>query len=196
MIKIVTEKLKPSSPKKENTVLVITVIFLILIAALLIKMGKTNIQEQKINTGEVSSYSNFSSIESGIYADLINFTNEIKIKTDGENLPSIKDLEKNDIPPFTKDITWEERGKIQWEKIEKEKSTYYIGLSENVTVSGNFAVIVNNGNYEDIKILFIRTHLHKEDVEFSLDENFPNWEEIIPYTGEDERRKFEGKGDM
>ena len=195
MRKIVTEKLKPASAKKENIYLGITVIFLILTAFLLIKMRKPKVIEQKIESGQISSYTEFSSIEAGIYSDLINFVSEIKMKGNEEKLPTVKQLEDELIPPFTKDITWEERGRITWERIDREKTTYYVGLCENVMTSGNFIVIVDNANRENIKILFIKTHLHKDEVEFAIDENFPGWQEIVPYTGENEKQKIEGKGD-
>ena len=173
----------------------INVIVILLAAFFIIKMRKPQTVEQKIKSGEVSSYSDFSSIEAGIYADLTNFVSEIKMKGNDEKLPTIKQLEDELIPPFTKDITWEERGKITWEKIDKNKKTYYVGLCENVMTSGNFIVMIDDKNRENIKILFIKTHLHKDEIEFAIDENFPGWKEIVPYTGENERQKFEGKGD-
>ena len=196
MSKIVTEKLKPASSKKENIYLGIMIVFLILNAFLLIKMRKPKMTEQKIESGQISSYTEFSNIEAGIYSDLINFVSEIKMKGKEEKLPTVKQLEDELIPPFTKDITWEERGKLTWDRIDREKMTYYVGLCENVMTSGNFIVTVDNENRENTKILFIKTHLHKDEVEFAIDENFPGWKEIVPYTGETERQKFEGKGDV
>ena len=196
MSKIVTEKLKPASSKKENIYLGIMIVFLILNAFLLIRMRKPKITEQKIESGQISSYTEFSNIEAGIYSDLTNFVSEIKMKGKEEKLPTVKQLEDELIPPFTKDITWEERGKLTWDRIDREKMTYYVGLCENVMTSGNFIVKVDNENRENTKILFIKTHLHKDEVEFAIDENFPGWKEIVPYTGETERQKFEGKGDV
>ena len=196
MRKIVTEKLKPASSKKENIYLGIIIVFLILNAFLLIKMRKPKMTEQKIESGQISSYTEFSNIEAGIYSDLTNFVSEIKMKGKEEKLPTVKQLEDELIPPFTKDITWEERGKLTWDRIDREKMTYYVGLCENVMTSGNFIVTVDNENRENTKILFIKTHLHKDEVEFAIDENFPGWKEIVPYTGETERQKFEGKGDI
>ena len=196
MSKIVTEKLKPASSKKENIYLGIMIVFLILNAFLLIKMRKPKMTEQKIESGQISSYTEFSNIEAGIYSDLTNFVSEIKMKGKEEKLPTVKQLEDELIPPFTKDITWEERGKLTWDRIDREKMTYYVGLCENVMTSGNFIVTVDNENRENTKILFIKTHLHKDEVEFAIDENFPGWQEIVPYTGETERQKFEGKGDV
>ena len=195
MSEIVTEKLKPASSKKENIYLGIMIVFLILNAFLLIKMRKPKMTEQKIESGQISSYTDFSNIEAGIYSDLTNFVSEIKMKGKEEKLPTVKQLEDELIPPFTKDITWEERGKLTWDRIDREKMTYYVGLCENVMTSGNFIVTVDNENRENTKILFIKTHLHKDEVEFAIDENFPGWKEIVPYTGETERQKFEGKGD-
>lgn len=196
MSKIVTEKLKPASSKKENIYLGIMIVFLILNAFLLIKIRKPKMTEQKIESGQISSYTEFSNIEAGIYSDLTNFVSEIKMKGKEEKLPTVKQLEDELIPPFTKDITWEERGKLTWDRIDRGKMTYYVGLCENVMTSGNFIVTVDNENRENTKILFIKTHLHKDEVEFAIDENFPGWKEIVPYTGETERQKFEGKGDV
>ena len=196
MSEIVTEKLKPASSKKENIYLGIIIVFLILNAFLLVRMRKPKMTEQKIESGQISSYTEFSNIEAGIYSDLTNFVSEIKMKGKEEKLPTVKQLEDELIPPFTKDITWEERGKLTWDRIDREKMTYYVGLCENVMTSGNFIVTVDNENRENTKILFIKTHLHKDEVEFAIDENFPGWKEIVPYTGETERQKFEGKGDI
>ena len=160
MSKIVTEKLSPASAKKENIYLGIAVVFLILISFMLIKIRKPRITEQKIESGQISSYTEFSNIEAGIYSDLTNFVSEIKMKGNDEKLPTIKQLEDELIPPFTKDITWEERGKITWEKIDKNKKTYYVGLCENVMTSGNFIVMIDDKNRENIKILFIKTMLY------------------------------------
>ena len=60
---------------------------------------------------------------------------------------------------------------------------------------GNFIVMIDDINRYNINILFIKNHLHKDEIEFAIDENFPGWKEIVPYTGENERQKFEGKGD-
>ena len=196
MRKIVTEKLKPASSKKENIYLGIIIVFLILNAFLLVRMRKPKMTEQKIESGQISSYTEFSNIEAGIYSDLTNFVSEIKMRGKEEKLPTVKQLEDELIPPFTKDITWEERGKLTWDRIDREKMTYYVGLCENVMTSGNFIVTVDDENRENTKILFIKTHLHKDEVEFAIDENFPGWKEIVPYTGETERQKFEGKGDV
>jgi hypothetical protein len=149
--KIVTEKLKPASSKKENIYLGIAVVSLILIASMLIKMRKPKITEQKIESGQISSYTEFSNIEAGIYSDLTNFVSEIKMKGKEEKLPTVKQLEDELIPPFTKDITWEERGKLTWDRIDRGKMTYYVGLCENVMTSGNFIVTVDNENRENTK---------------------------------------------
>ena len=63
MRKIITEKLKPASAKKENIYLGIAVVFLILISFMLIKIRKPRITEQKIESGQISSYTEFSTIE-------------------------------------------------------------------------------------------------------------------------------------
>ena len=76
MSKIVTEKLKPASSKKENIYLGIIIVFLILNAFLLIKMRKPKMTEQKIESGQISSYTDFSNIEAGIYSDWTNFVSE------------------------------------------------------------------------------------------------------------------------
>ena len=90
-------------------------------------MRKPKITEQKIESGQISSYTEFSNIEAGIYSDLTNFVSEIKMKGKEEKLPTVKQLEDELIPPFTKDITWEERGKLTWDRIAREKMTYYVG---------------------------------------------------------------------
>lgn len=189
MRKIIKEKLKPASSKKENTILLLVVVLIITTAFLLIKLQQNKEYKQNINDNEISSYIELTNIESGIYADLLNFKTELEIIYSDEKLPTINELEENFIQPFVKDIAWEERGKLFWELFEKDNRSYYLGISENVDLVGNFLVEIDEKN--EIKIYFSKDI--ENNYKLSEHEIHSHWKEIVAYTGEDEREKFRGK---
>lgn len=192
MIYIIKEKIKPANNKIENVSLLIIITLLLFTAFTMIQFRKQTTDNEKITEKQISFYNDFTTDEQSIYSDLINFIDEIKI-TDGELL-EIEELENNFIPPFVKDITWEERGKIKWEKINDNDNVYYIGISEENNNIGNFALLIKNDK-SDMKIVFTKEHVHSEDIDISIKNNFSNWKEVVVHTGEKERKKFQKDGE-
>lgn len=111
VIKINTYIVKPLSSKKENIFLILAFFILILVAAIALKIRQRVEYKIDIKEDEIVSYEVLNNIELGIYSDIKNSLVDISQLRDEQNsLPSIDLLAEEEIPPYFKDITWEQRG--------------------------------------------------------------------------------------
>ena len=175
MIKINTYIVKPLSSKKENIFLILAFFILILVAAIALKIRQRVEYKIDVKEDEIVSYEVLNNIELGIYSDIKNSLVDISQLRDEQNsLPSIDLLAEEEIPPYFKDITWEQRGR------------------GNGKV-GTFLVKFNNENIDESDILYMKETPSFEDIE----KNFEKYEhiakKIVPFTGNDERKKLTGE---
>ena len=179
MIKINTYIVKPLSSKKENIFLILAFFILLFVAAIALKIRQR--VEYKIDTkeDEIVSYEVLNNIELGIYSDIKN------------SLPSVDLLAEEEIPPYFKDITWEQRGAVEWTTFKHDGEDYFIGRGNGKV--GTFLVKFNNENMDESDIFYMKETPSFDDIE----KNFEKYEhiakKIVPFTGNDERRKLTGE---
>jgi len=174
VIKINTYIVKPLSSKKENIFLILAFFILISLAAIALKIRHLN------------------NIELGVYSDIKNSLVDIsQLKDENNSLPSLKVLAEEEIPPYFKDITWEQRGAVEWTTFKHDNEDYFIGRGNGKV--GTFLVKFNNENIDESEIFYMKDTPSFEDIE----KNFEKYEhivkKIVPYTGNDERKKFTGE---
>ncbi len=117
MIKINTYVVKPLSSKKENIFLILAFVVLILLAGIALKIRHRTDYEIDLKENEIISYEVLDNIELGLYSDIKNSLIDIaQIKAENNALPEIEDLVAEEIPPYYKDVTWEQRGAMEWKK--------------------------------------------------------------------------------
>ena len=179
VIKINTYIVKPLSSKKENIFLILAFFILILVAAIALKIRQRVEYKIDIKEDEIVSYEVLNNIELGIYSDIKN------------SLPSIDLLAEEEIPPYFKDITWEQRGAMEWTTFKHDGEDYLIGRGNGKV--GTFLVKFNNENINESDILYMKETPSFEDIE----KNFEKYEhiakKIVPFTGNDERKKLTGE---
>ena len=126
MIKINTYIVKPLSSKKENIFLILAFIVLILLAGIALKIRHRTDYEINLQENEIISYEVLDNIELGLYSDIKNSLVDIaQLKAENNALPEIEDLVTEEIPPYFKDVTWEQRGAMEWKKIKHDNEDYY-----------------------------------------------------------------------
>ena len=77
---------------------------------------KINLQEN-----EIISYEVLDNIELGLYSDIKNSLVDIaQLKEENGALPDVEVLAEEEIPPYYKDVTWEQRGAMEWKKIKHD----------------------------------------------------------------------------
>ena len=192
MIKINTYIVKPLSSKKENIFLILAFIVLILLAGIALKIRHRTDYEINLQENEIISYEVLDNIELGLYSDIKNSLVDIsQLKAENNALPEIEDLVTEEIPPYFKDVTWEQRGAMEWKKIKHDNEDYYVGIGNERI--GTFLIKFNDANIDESDIFYMRDKVSFEEIE----KNFEKYEhivkKIVPYTGDDERQKYIAK---
>jgi len=192
VIKINTYIVKPLSSKKENIFLILAFVVLILIAGIALKIRHRTDYKINLQENEIISYEVLDNIELGLYSDIKNSLVDISQLRDEQNsLPSIDLLAEEEIPPYFKDITWEQRGAMEWTTFKHDGEDYLIGRGNGKV--GTFLVKFNNENIDESDILYMKETPSFEDIE----KNFEKYEhiakKIVPFTGNDERKKLTGE---
>ena len=174
MIKINTYIVKPLSSKKENIFLILAFFILISLAAITLKIRQRTEYKIDIKEDEIVSYEVLNNIELGIYSDIKNSLVDIsQLKDENNSLPSLKVLAEEEIPPYFKDITWEQRGAVEWTTFKHDNGDYFIGRGNGKV--GIFLVKFNNKNIDESEIFYMKETPSFEDIE----KNFEKYEHIL-----------------
>lgn len=146
---------------------------------------------QVITTTQISAYKDLSNVNNSFYTELTNSLVEIEsIQEEKGKIPDISKLEEEEISPYLKDDLWEERGALDWQKIEIKGKVYYLGISKQVNLVGNYLIELN---LEDIDKSIIYYNDEQDDgrsLPNTISHLEEHWKEIVPYTGTEEREKF------
>lgn len=181
---------KPLSSKKENLYLLLTFCILIILAALLLKFRHREEYVQNIGKNEISAFSSLNNIEASIYSDIKNSLLEISLlKDELGDFPDINTLEKEEIPPYFKDQLWEQKGAIDWVSFKHENEIHYLGISHTQGI-GSFLVVIDEKNSEKFDIFYTNEKILKENILRNFIQYESLFSKIVPYTGEEERKKF------
>ena len=192
MIKINTYIVKPLSSKKENIFLILAFFILISLAAITLKIRQRTEYKIDIKEDEIVSYEVLNNIELGIYSDIKNSLVDIsQLKDENNSLPSLKVLAEEEIPPYFKDITWEQRGAVEWTTFKHDNGDYFIGRGNGKV--GIFLVKFNNKNIDESEIFYMKETPSFEDIEKNFEKYEHILKKIVPYIGNDERKKFTGE---
>lgn len=186
-----TTSIQPLSSRKENFFLLAIVAIIILIAYTLIQATSNREKEQEILDYQISAYKGLSNIENSFYTDLTNSLIDVQMLYEEEGkIPEIRSLEEEKISPFVRDSIWENRGALEWILLEGHGKTYYLGISRDVHIVGNFLVEFDQKNMDKSKIYFNKLPDNGGNLSESIFHIQENWKEVLPYTGKEERKKF------
>lgn len=192
MIKINTHIVKPLSSKKENILLILTFFVLLSIAAIALKIRQRDEYKVEVKEDEIVSYKVLNNIELGIYSDIKNSLVDIsQIRDEQNSFPTLKELEEEEIPPYFKDVTWEQRGAVEWAEFKHDEKDYFIGRGKDKVKT--FLVKFNNDNIDESDIFYMKETPSFDEIEKNFEKYEHIFKKIVPYTGNDERKKFIGE---
>ena len=142
---------KPSSSGWETLLLIAGVIGLLAATGFYVaKYGREN-TTHVLQSWQISAFSGLSEIDQSVYSSLYTAQEDIGwIQYEIGPWPSIEDLEDYLIPPFVKDITWENTGRVQWKYRdvvqEGEMQGYTLYHGSGGTIEGQSAYIIVIGH--------------------------------------------------
>lgn len=193
VIAIKQELVKPASPKKETIFVSITIIILAIIAGLLLYFTNPKTYTKEISSTQISSI-NLNNEEISIFSNLGLFAQDYEmLKKDNKDLsPKILD-EELFYTPFTKDASWESTGKHKWTMFTHDNFVYYVGISSDKKVAGDFFLIINTKDFS-YKIRYskdfkeYKENMNKETLAHSINQ----LKEVVAYTGDDLSKEAKG----
>ena len=107
------------------------------------------------------------------------------LKKDNKDLsPKILD-EELFYTPFTKDASWESTGKHKWTMFTHDNFVYYVGISSDKKVAGDFFLIINKKDFS-YKIRY------SKDFKETLAHSINQLKEVVAYTGDDLSKEAKG----
>jgi hypothetical protein len=181
-----------------------------LLAALLIALKGNGTTNKKLKKYQLSGVTNLSGDNQAVYKSLFQAGFEVRDKYmyGGEIWPTIRTLESDLIPPFTKDALWEKRGRIDWRLQQTGTATptvitkAYVGKSGNPAKVGSFILLYDmyrstDGTYytpagatQEFSIWFRENDFDLPPTisEAALIKN--GWREVVSYTGKDQRKQL------
>lgn len=179
------------SSKKENLFLSLIVIIILCLAYILVQLTSKKNIGQIITTTQISAYKDLSNVNNSFYTELTNSLVEIEaIKEEEGKIPDISKLEEEEISPYLKDDLWEERGALEWQKIEYKTGIYYLGISKQVNLVGNYLIEFNLEEMDKSVIYYNDEQDDGRSLPKTISHLEEHWKEIVPYTGTEEREKF------
>lgn len=187
MIIIKQELIKPASPRTETIAVLTTIVFLVLFAGILLHFTNSKKYTKEVSASQISSIT-LNNEEISIFANLGIFAQEYKTLSESYKDLSPKVLDEELFyPPFTKDATWEDSGKHKWEFFTHDNFTYYVGISQNKNIAGDFALIIDKKTYK-YTIRYskdFKEYSKLEKDKHSLAHAINKLKEVIAYTGDD-----------
>lgn len=194
MINIKKELIKPASPRIETISVFITIILLCIFSCALLHFTNPKTYTKKIDKTQISSIT-LNNEEISIFANLGIFAQEYNLLSSEYKDLSPKVLDEDLFyAPFTKDATWESSGKHKWISFSNDNLIYYLGISQNKHIAGDFALIINKKTFE------YSIRYSKDFKEYDkLSNNNPSLanainklKEVVAFTGDDLIKEAKG----
>jgi hypothetical protein len=200
-----TTTVKPNSSRWETLLLVAGVIGLLSATGFYVtKYGREN-TVQELQSWQISAFSGLSDIDQSVYSSLYTAQEDIGwIQYEIGPWPSIEDLEYYLIPPFVKDITWENTGRVKWEyrdvvqEGEMQGYTLYHGSGGTVEGQSGYIIVIGHlhaGNtMSNHNTIWMHENPNQPMPSTSKTQSLvlEGWKNVVPYSGRDELERLKG----
>lgn len=196
VIFIKIELVEPASSKKENIIVLIFILLLMLFSGILLRLTTSRKTTKEINNNEIISIE-LNTVENTIFTELQIFAQDFDmIFAEDKSIPTPKKLdEEKYYPPFARDASWEAKGEHKWYMYTHHDDVYYIGISSNYDISGDFALVINtktNSFFIKYSKEVLKDFKDKEDIHKLIDK-VNKMKKIVAYTGEDLIKEARGE---
>lgn len=187
-----SEVVKPLNSKKENVYILIAFIVILVVASTIHSFNKIVDDSKIIGQNEISLYKEMNNVESGTYSEIINSLHEIEFLKEDGRVPDVDTLSSEEISPFFKDPSWENKGSIEWYNFVDHGTVYYLGISGNLEISGNFLISIDREDVTKSNVYYSKNDVGNLFSDGRYHEVMALFKKIVAYTGEDESSKFRG----
>lgn len=200
-----TTTVKPSSSSWETLVLIGGVVLMLAATSFyVVKFGREE-SSQTLQSWQVSSFSGLGEADQSIYSSLYTAQEDIGwIQYEIGPWPSIADLEEYLIPPFYKDISWENTGRLNWvyrdvvQEGEMQGYTLYHGSGGTLEGQSAYIIVIGHihaGNtMSNHNTIWIHENPNQPMPGTSKTQSLvlEGWINVVPYSGRDELERLKG----
>ncbi|MBI1321378.1 MAG: hypothetical protein GC168_20840 [Candidatus Hydrogenedens sp.] len=137
------EIVRPAGAGREALYVLLASGVVLLVALGLIALRHQSPPVQELAEYQISAYSGLNTVEQGLYNDLLAASLEIDLyHADTLTWPPVEKLRSLYIPPFAQDMSWKQRGALQWKQdvpdVELQHTVAYYALSDDYSITGSF----------------------------------------------------------
>jgi hypothetical protein len=138
-----TEVVRPASARRETIAVALSCVVVTLLAGIIIGLRGRVEATQELAEYQVSAYDGLNPTEQGIYNDMLAASLDIDLyHSDTLRWPSVLQLQGQYIAPFVRDLSWQQRGGLEWQMdvpdMEQQHTVAYYALSPKPEVTGSF----------------------------------------------------------
>jgi hypothetical protein len=210
----------PRSGKLEATLVGLTVAAILAVGGALVKATQVDNYEPRLFGWQISSFYDLNPTDQAVYSALVTASDELWFIYGGrmefpapgeedEPWPRVEVLDTEyNLPPFTKDVGWEQTGEVQWRRIAEFQKVEGRAFEGSAVYYGSGGKLAGQSAY-----LLILSHVHKgasyadgATMWVHRDPNAPppttikqdslivnGWKEVIPYSGAVEVERLKGR---
>jgi hypothetical protein len=202
---------RPRSGRAETVALALCTVAILGVGAVLVDARQVDNYEPRLFGWQISSFYDLNPTDQAIYNALLTASEEIwwihagrqQFPDLAEELwPTVEELEvDHSLPPFVKDLAWEQQGEVQWQRIASfdfEGSTVYYGAGGQVSGQGAYLLVLTHvhkgASYADGAYMWLHPNPNAPPPPtIKTDSLIVNgWKEIIPYSGATEVERLKG----
>ena len=202
---------QPSGKGRETSLVFLAAAVVLITCVTLIFMNRTESESIKLQAYQISAFEDLNEQELAIFNGL--FTSAIEIyeihKDEGGKWLTVGELEKSLLPPFVKDLAWENNGRYEWiRRLNPAGSidaAVYTGYSANKSRTGSFILLFLHDHAEQVNSskyklrhapyeIWYHASSREKTPEIIMDQAFiaAGWKEVEPLSGKDEVKRIKG----
>ena len=199
----------PLSARRETLLVVIFSVVIVLSLSAYVGVTRDSEAEPEMLDWQISAFYDLERADQAIYNALTIAGEEIyyiQYYITGD-WPNIEDLEGELLPPFIKDLSWEQNGELVWtfqdvaQYGEKQGLTLYLGNGGSLDGQGSFLLVIGHLHAGFSGMSNQVTIWRHDDPDMGMPgSGKPNtlilngWRQVVPYTGRDEVKRLKGAG--
>jgi len=214
MTATMTLDVRPAGSRYEGLALVATTVAVIAMLAIYVSLAGKNDEPAELYDWQVSAFATLTGADQAIYNSLYTVKDEIPYIYDDINMfnqpgqkfrwPNLEDFQDFLLPPFFKDTSWEQTGRLQWSLFEPlaegemQGSTMYLGTDGSLPNQGSFLLVIGHvhAGFTNSNAIVIwwnaANHMDMPESGFRDGLILRGWKEVVPYSGAEEVERIYG----
>jgi hypothetical protein len=210
----IASEVRPEGSRYEGLLMATATLAVIAIVAVYVRLNGQNDEPEPLYDWQVSAFNTLTGADQAIYNSLYTVKDEIPYMYDDINMfnrpgekfrwPNLDDMQDYLLPPFYKDTSWEQNGRLQWSLYEPlpegemQGSTMYLGTDGSLPGQGSFLLVIGHvhagfTNNNAIVIWWNQAnHVEMPESGFRDGLILSGWKEVVPYSGQQEVERIFG----